>query len=458
MVKQNSSQQIPAEVFLVATGNQAVLATGTLAGSGTALNIASGRLGAVSHDPQGTRLPGAMLQAADAYTDVTRLKLVQGTPNSANISLTHPMGIGHKAVVESPMFDAKEVQSVACTKFAPATNGAVVLRGLSGAAVNTPYILHFDIEGQRLDMVEGDNWMHQLFTVTTPATAPSNYQDFIFQNIGLSAATKSTAAGGTSPFVIFGLKLAGGSGTALSAIQAGTSVNFATVAGTTYSYTFDTESIATFQAAVAATATTSLVAATTIEVLGTVTPGSAATVDALIIMTLPDPLTEASDYVYQRRYALKNVGFNGNLVYTQAKASAAFEGFGYARQLLLQFNKRARLQQYSNQNEYTTMMPFVTAPSYIDETLTYSVTTIAAESVFQSLNDVTTHSKRINVLLPCAISNPTAAASGTYTVATTASTTVTGLNNVVGAWLKSANDVFGHIKYLGASTEAAPFA
>ena len=458
MIKKSSNQQIPAEVFLVATGNQSVLATGNLAGSGTALNIASGQLGSVSHDPYGTRLPGAMLQAADTYTDVTSLELVQGTPNSANITNVHPMGIGHKSVVRSPRIDAKEVQTVACTKFAPATNGAVVLRGLSGAAVNTPYILHLDIEGHRLDRVEGDNWQHQLLSVTTPATAPSNYQDFIFQNLGLNALTNSAMGNGVAPYVVFGLKLAGGSGTALSAIQAGTSVNFATVGSKVYSFTFTTEDIATLQAGVAATASTSLVAATTIENLGTVTPGSAATVDALLIMTIPDPLTEASDYVYERRYALKNVGLNGNLVYTLANASRAFEGFGYGRQVALMFNKRARLQQYSNQNEYTTMMPFVQAPTYVDETLNYSVTTITAESVFQSLNDTTNHAKKIHVLLPCGISNPTAAASGTYTVATTASTTVTGLNNTVGAWLKSANDVFGFIKYGGASTESAPFA
>lgn len=455
MIKKSSSQQIPVESFLVATGNQAVLATGNINGTGNTLNIYNGMLGAVSHDPNGTRLPGAMLQAGDTFQDVTRLKVVQGTPNSANIQNVHPMGIGHKSLVESAFIDAKEVQTVSCTKFAPATNGAVLIQGVGNSAVNTLYTLHFDLEGQRLDLVEGDNWMHQLYTVPAFSTAPTNAQDFILQNIGLQSLTNTVNGRGTAPFIMFGLKLAGGSGTAFSAIAAGTTVNYATQGGVTYSYTFNTEDIASLQAA---TANTDIVAATTIEVLGNVTPGSAATVDALLIMTLPDPLTEASDYVYQRRYAIKNVGLNGGLTYTVTKASSAFEGFGYGRQCALEFNKRARRQAYSNQNEFTTMMPFVQAPSYIDESLNYSTTTITWESLFPSVNDDTTHTKKLHILLPCAISNPTAAASGTYTVATTASTTVTGLNNGIGAWLKSANDTFGHIKYLGASTEAAPFA
>ena len=67
-----------------------------------------------------------------------------------------------------------EVDALVAQLLEEAAASGVYVRGLSGAAVNTPYILHFDIEGQRLDMVEGDNWMHQLFTVTTPAVAPTN--------------------------------------------------------------------------------------------------------------------------------------------------------------------------------------------------------------------------------------------------------------------------------------------
>lgn len=454
MGKLSSNQQIPAEVLLVASGNQAVATATTLATTGNNLNIASGQLGVVSRDPQGTRLPGVLLTAGDTHLGVTKVEVVQGTPNSANIQNVHPMGVGHKAVVRSPQFDAKEVQSVATTVFKPATNGAYLINGISGAVASQTYNFHFDMEGVRMDMVQGDNFEHQVYNVTMPATLPSNSADFILQNLGIKALAQSVVGRGTAPFVIFGVNVAGGAGTALSAIQAGTTVNVALVDGIQYTYTFDTESIATFQTAVADTA---LVAASTIVNLNSVTPGSAATIDALVIMTLPEALTEASDYVVERRSSLKNLGFNNGLTFVATKACAAHEGFGYGRQVALKFNLRPRMQQFSYQLEPVTGAPFVQAPIYVDETLNYTVTTITAESLFPSINADEKKSKRITFALPAAISNPTAAASGTYTVATTATTTVTGLNNILGAYLKSADDQFGHITYEGASTAAAPF-
>jgi len=457
MAKRSSNQQIATEVLLVASGNQAVATATSLTGTGNSLNIASGQLGVNSKDTHGTRLPGTLITAGDTSTNVTKVELVQGTPNSTNLSAVSAMGNGHKAVVRSPYLDAKTIQSVSTTKFAPATNGAVLLEGIGTPVVSTTYNFFMDMESVRADFVQGDNFDTKAYSITTPATLPVDSDDFILQNLGIKSLADSVVGRGVSPFVMFGIKLAGGSGTAMSAIQAGTSVNVALVNSVQYSYVFDTEAIATLQRALA---DTNIVAASTIENLNSVVPGSAATVDALLIMTLPQALTEASDYVVERRVALKNLGFNNSLVFTATPACPAFEGFGYGRQVKLMFEKRARQMQFGYQNEYVNGMPFVQAPSYVDETLNYAITVISAEDITESLNSDTKHARKVVIALPCAISNPTAvvSAAGGYTVATTASTTVTGLNNILGAWMKSADDVFGNIEYLGAATAAAPFA
>lgn len=453
----SSNSQIPAEVLLVASGNQAVATATTLAGSGTALNVASGQFGVNSKDPHGVRLPGTLLTAGDDYLDVVKVELVQGTPNSANIANVHPMGSGHKAVVRSPYIDAKEIQSISTTLFAPATNGCVVMTGIGTPVVSTNYTFRFDMEGVRMDHVQGDLYENVAVSSTTPATLPTNSQDFLMQNFLVQGMSLSRVGTGNMPFVMFGIDLDGsGTGTALSAIQAGTTVNVATLNGVTYTFTFSTEDIATFQRAVADTA---LVAGSKIVTVNpaSVVPGAAATVDALVVMTLPEPLTEASDYVVEQRSSIKNAGISGGLTSTITKGCPAFEGFGYGRQVELFFNKRARQMQFDYQNEFVGGLPFVQAPSYVNTALNYAITVLEAETPFQSLNSVTNHAKKVVFALPCAISNPTAAASGTYTVATTATTTVTDLNAIFGAWAKSADDVFGHITYAGAATAAAPF-
>lgn len=456
-MSKNSNHQIPAEVLLVASGNPTAPTTGSMVTSGNNLNIANQQLAVVSADPNGTKKPNEfLLTGADAstFTQVSSVKLVQGTPNSANINLVHPMGAGHKAVVASPVVSANEIQTISTAAPKMAQNGSYVLDGIALAKVDTTYTFRFDIEGLRTDHVQGDLYENVTLTATTPASLPVNPQDFILQNLLMKGLQLSQAGKGNLPFVMFGIDKDGsGSGVALSALSAGSTVTIATVEGVSYTYSFTAEDIATFTQIIIGT---DLVTTSEIVTINpaTTAPGSAATVDALIIMTLPEPLTQASDYVVERRSSIKNIGIDGGLTYVATKSSAAFEGQGYGRQVKLFFEKRARQQQYTYQNEFVTGMPFVQAPSYINEDAFYQVTIITSETPFQSLNSETLHSKKVVVALPATVSTPAMGTLHAFTVVPAA--TVTYLNGSFGTWAKSANDAFGHIRYVGCAA-ATPF-
>lgn len=453
--KRSNKVQSFMEDILVATGNQA-LTTGdgsrNLAGTGNAANIAAGQLGVLSADPTGSETTGKFITAGRTALQVKAIKLLQGTPKSSDLRSVSVFGDGDPAVVQSDVIEADKVVSVTTTLFNPGTRQIQYLTGFSTPEANTTYKAGVTIQSAKNDI---EYSQHKRNTVTTSYTTPisaTNMLDAYLQNIGIGLNLQSVYGKGVNPFIVLGVNLTGGTGAAdIGSYTAGTSVTFFTHAGVNYSYVLTTEDINSLNAAIGDTAALSTAEFRT---LGAVTPGSAATVDALLVLSLDDPFARAFDDSHTVR---TRVEFFGDVQRSTAKmVSSAKETVNGGRGWKIRYDKRAALQGMTLQ--YKDLGSFQIKPaSYVVESQPYTATMIEYYSVNQNMQVDQRVLKQAIVLLPCAISNPTATAATGYTIATTATTTVTQLNASVGAWLASASDNFSNVQYTGAATKAAPF-
>ncbi len=465
MRKRNSSYQAKVKTFHVGTGNQAVVPSSDYLSSGSALNIADGQLGVLSADLDGTIKPGAFVSAGTTATKVKAVQIVQGTPYSANTTQVSPFGHTHKASVLSGVIRAGKIKSVSTTKYALPKYQMYYIRSVSGLAVSTRYELNVTLESVRGDVVNGMNREVLSSVVTMPSSAPTSAADYLLQNLALDinkrsryVQTGSTANfGGSKPIIVFGVKSSGGSGTAIGGITKSTSLNFAkyTVNGsaTQATFTSNTTFVNSLHAAIASVAGLSTA---TIENLGNVTPGSAATIDGLLVVVFHENTLPAFDDVKevvnraQVGFGLDAIGTTtAQPTYTQTEVCKPYEGANSGRQVLLNYRDRAGLQVFNMQNHVVRSEYFIRPPEYVLETGNYTVTEIEFYDEMETINSDPQFPKSAVIVLPAAISSDTVDADTGYTIATTATTTVSNLNSILGAWLNSANAAYAPIEVKG---------
>lgn len=466
----NKTNMLPMEVILVGDGDQ-TMPSGALVAAGNALNIANSQLAVVCKDHDGTVTFGNMLVAGTTSTQVAAVSVIQGTPNSTQINKVNPFAVNDKAVVESHVIERDKIRSVATFKYAVPAYSARVLRSVTGVEDETRYKMQIGIEGVRTDLVFNVNRDNLTVVQDTPATTPTNVKDYLLQNLALKANRSSQVVGeavpgvfsaGNKPFFVFGLKVAGGSGTAIGTMTKNTAAfnvcKYTMPSGSTVQVTFkpDETFINTLHEVLTQDAALS---AATIENLGNVTPGSAATVDALLVVSFDEDRALAFDNIKADKTRIYSFGVTGGttLAYTTEEVSEAFEGRNKGRQLLLRYKDRAGLQIFNMQNHVIGSEYFIEAPNYIDEDLNYTVTIIEHYDTQDTLNNQSQFVKQTVIALPASISNPTANAATGYTTATEDTTTVSDLNDVLGAWLSDADDNYSNIRYLGEATKSAPF-
>ena len=463
----------PVQVFLIGSGNQALVASGNLDTAGNSLNIANSQFGVLSQDHAGTISQDNFITAGTTATQVAAIQVVQGTPNSSQINKVNPFGVNDKAVVRSHTIERDKIRSVSTLKYAPASYSTRVIRALSGVANDTRYKAVIGLEGVRTDLVFGMNRDNITAVQNTPATAPTNVNDYLLQNLALSfnrssevvgAASPGVFSAGNRPFFVFGLKVAGGAGTAIGTMTSSTAAfnvaKYTTASGSTVQVTY-TPNQTFINTLTQVLAQDVALASATIENLGNVTPGSAATVDALLVVGFDEGQALAFDNIKETKVRVANFGISGGvagaLTYTTEEVCEAFEGRNSGRQLLLSYKDRAALQVFNMQNHVIGSEYFIEAPNYIDEDKNYTVTVIEHYGTESTLNNTAQFPKQTVIALEAAISNPTATAATGYTVATSDSTTVTGLNNTLGAWLSDADDKYTNIAYLGSASKSTPF-
>lgn len=450
--RRNKNVTSPVERILVGTGNQALAtATSALAGSGSALNILNGQLGILSADHRGLETFGNFITPGRTAIQVGAIQVAQGTPKSAAIQTVNPWGYDDPAVVVSGVIQPDRVISVSSSRFA--LGRLNVRRVQTGTPVaSTEYTSFVTLRSVRRDRVYNAADDTIVASVITPAAA-TDMKDWFLQNIAHKLNTHSVLANGSKPFVVLGIDFAGGSGTVIGTLAAGTNVDFMVLGGITYSVTMTQEFIATLTSAVAAVAG---VATATIEVIDLSTAGAAAKIDELFVVGLNETPSVAFDNIPQTKVRAR-IDFKDNISTTITQLVAPSDTRNHGRGWQLRDADRAQLLRFSLENhpikgEYP-IVPY----SYVDPTLNYTSTIIeyyAEETVISG----TTHEPKVcTILLPCAVSNPTATVNTGYTIATTATTTVTALNNSLGAWLASASDVYQRIQYLDGAAKATPF-
>lgn len=471
MLVKSNKNQAPMETFLVASVATTATAGDSLAAAGNSLPIDNGELGIVSADPSGATTSGKFLTAGQTAAQVKAVQIVQGTPNSSNLSNVNPFGVGHKALVKSGIIRKDKVRSIATYHYELPQYSIWYLTGLSGIANNTRYYVNITMEGERIDTTHGMNREVIREVVKTPATAPTNVNDYVLQNLGLGINKLSkflnTNSGfaGTKPIIAFGVKSDGtNDADDINDIATTTGItgaslaskNFAqyTVNGTTYQceYTPDMVFVNSLNKAIGHT---SALGTAKLVSLGSVTPGSAATIDGLLIVAFRETPIAAYDDIKEQSIRLA-VNFGSEFgttqpTYTLNHVCKPFEGANGGRQLDLRYKDRAAQQIFNLQNWPVDGRPYPIPESYIDPNKNYMATIVEYYDEDNTISGQHESVGQVVMLLEATIANPTAAAGTAFDVDTVLDPAT--LEGVIGAWLRSNSNV----EYKGTATSAGIF-
>lgn len=452
----NFTNHPDAQVFLVGSGDQA-FASGTIyPASGNDIGILAGQLGVVAWDETSHLAKGTFLTAtndvagtgANTASSVKAIKLVQGTDNSSDISGFGAIDAGYlqPPLIESTVIDSANPITFVGKAAATGLRSAFVvgeaiteLDAFPNPSDSTEYILRIAMEGTRHNKYFGTRNTDQIDAiVSTPVfstlglTTQATKTDWLVQNLVYAAdlhsrqvSFSSSPYSGDKPFIAFAIDLdGGGTGTALSAVAAGTPFNFLTRNGITYSYTPDAAFVATIAEAVA---NSDLTTAAEIGVVDLSTAGAQAH-DMILVVALDSLQAAVADYEPRNKVRLR-VGMNdnlfqaGNLTY-KVEASNPYDGQGQGRYYALQYKDRAKKRVWSEQWMGHTNT-FLTSPDYIDENAEYNVFIIGHGSDYNS-----NYSHNVKKPSHTFILVPS-------TAGASAAATLTDLNAILTPWLNS---------------------
>lgn len=353
------TNKLPMEAILVATGDQA-LPTGALATATTALNLASGQIGILSYDPNSSvRALGNFIVSGDDSAEVQAIKIVQGTPASANTQLADIWEVGDPALKESGIIKRNQIRSVYVKKAAFATLGAMAATNFPAPVDLGNYNAFLNLKSVRYEKEFGITNTNSMYAdapvkdFTAEGTvSPLDYilthlvYDFNSQSKAVSSATRR----GVHSFVCFGIKVGGGSGQALGTITPTTNITFQTVDGVNQVLKSSVElcqALARLVQDNAALTTTS-----TIEVVDITTAGAAAKIDAMIVVGLPQTLAAYYDNVEQQM-VFPRLNFGGDFISGVDPVTTICypqEGTGHSRKWDIRNRMRPQLNVHTKQN------------------------------------------------------------------------------------------------------------
>lgn len=394
------------EVILVAKAGVAVAnaanATENLFNPATLVaNILDGQLGIVCDThTSSTRAYNEFIDTTDDAVKVDTIRVIQGTPASADISTIPPLPYGDKAAVQSYKIQAKNGIMYTAKVAKSSSSDAWVIGGSLGAITpvsETDYKLHLQFISARNDKyfsIQGNENLSINFTTPDYTTlATTSPLDHLVQNLVYNADLNSYAMRynmpfvrrGNKNFVAFALKLAGGSGTKIGNIVAGVSFPAITSNGSTVSYIPNGDFVETIKNVIANGSASGVSANTTIELVDLSTAGAATKTDAILLVALDHTLAAARDEIVPVKVRLNvglEYGFQSGVSAAKANLSKPFEGEGKARTWQLYFDNGARLNIFTQQSRMHTEY-FLQAPSYIDATKDYTAYIIDSKEEYQ---------------------------------------------------------------------------
>jgi len=364
-------------------------------------NILDGQLGIVCDThTSSTRAYNEFIDTADDAVKVDTIRVVQGTPASADISTIAPLPYADKAAVKSYKIQAKNGIMYTAKVAKSSSSDAWVIGGSLGAITpvsETDYKLHLQFISARNDKyfsVQGNENLSINFTTPDYTTlATTSPLDHLVQNLVYNADLNSYAMRynmpfvrrGNKNFVAFALKLAGGSGTKIGNIVPGVSFPAITSNGSTVSYIPNGDFVETIKNVIANGSTSGVTANTTIELVDLSTAGAATKTDAILLVALDHTLAAARDEIVPVKVRLNvglEYGFQSGVSAAKANLSKPFEGEGKARTWQLYFDNGARLNIFTQQSRMHTEY-FLQAPSYIDATKDYTAYIIDSKEEYQ---------------------------------------------------------------------------
>jgi len=364
-------------------------------------NILDGQLGVVCDThTSSTRAYNEFIDSSDDAVKVDTIRVIQGTPASADISAVAPLPYGDKEAIKSYKIQAKNGIMYTAKVAKSSSSDAWVIGGSLGAITpvsETDYKLHLQFISARNDKyfsVQGNENLSINFTTPDYTTlATTSPLDHLVQNLVYNADLNSYAMRynmpfvrrGNKNFVAFALKLAGGSGTKIGNIVAGVSFPAITSNGSTVSYIPNGDFVETIKNVITNGSASGVSADTTIELVDLSTAGAAAKTDAILLVALDHTLAAARDEIVPVKVRLNvglEYGFQSGVSAAKANLSKPFEGEGKARTWQLYFDNGARLNIFTQQSRMHTEY-FLQAPSYIDATKDYTAYIIDSKEEYQ---------------------------------------------------------------------------
>jgi len=445
----NNRHQSPERQMLVGTGNQALI-TGALNNTGNSVRIGAGQLGIIPYDG-GTG--STFITAGDLSADVPAVQVLLGSGNSSNTGNVSPMGHTEPAYYKSAPIFADQIISVGTYRYVPAKHSLTLMNGFSATpTVGDEYRLGITLESELRD-IEFTHSKRDQHVVGAIAQNKTSDRDFLLQTLVEKINVKSEYLGGNLPFIALGIDYGGGAGTAIGGISAGDSVDFITYGGITYSFTATTEMVASFTDAIADTAALSTA---TIEVVNTSTAGASDKVDAILFLGLDEARFAAFDDSLSTKVTVK--AFSDLEPTTNSLVCGPQDEVHHGRQYSRIWEKEIAptiFDMTTVGHDYQLKTSDLTNPVSTTQAYTATVLQYWAKNETSRLDRM---AHELTILLPAGISNASADANTGYTIATTASTTVTQLNAALGVWLEDANDKYNKIKTYGLiSNINAPF-
>lgn len=458
--KRNNRFQAPVEKILVGTVNTSLPNAGSFVGTGDSLlNVTNGSLGLISRDlTSADEAYGDFVSTANASAvKVKAVELIQGTPNSTQLSLVNPYDVNDRAFVGSGYIHADKLVSVEGIKYAPGQYSAQLVKDFSTPIAQEMYRLSVILQSQKRDIEYSDKKRDENVATYSFEGTVTNALDLVLQNLASRVNLNSLYVKGHKPYVVFGVKYVGGSGTTIGDIAKGTQLPFLTHEGITYNYTVNVEFVQSVMNAITENAG---LADATIETIDITTAGAAAKIDTLLVVGLDEPLALGFDDSISRKTRVSMHTTLDGATFT--KVSLPRETVGSGRDWKIRFEQRMALYIHTLQNKDHGDYP-IQIPVYIDENKNYNSVVIShyGEEA-EGINKYRT--QQLIVLLEATIADDTIEAYNSstttvnaFSITTTASTLKDSLNTVFGAWLADASDKFSGVQYLGASTKAAPF-
>lgn len=461
MLKRTNQKEM--QTVLVPSGDANLKATGALVSSTTALNIADGQLGVLSWDFDGTVALGSFVGAANADVDkVNAIRIVQGTPNSGqtqNVNVFEHQDPGY--VISGTIF-ADSIRSVTTTLYRVPKNSTHIVHTITAPADETLYKIYAYQYSIRDDKEWGDNDNSSFATYTTPnytLLGTTNTTDHFLKNILYRLNLNSMLLNGHKRYVTLAIDTTGvAGGTVIGDLECGDTFSFQTDGTSTYALAITETIMKALKAACVSQSIDETVA--TLELIDLSTAGdNAAGVDAFVCIGLPYEPAAYFDDIAPLMPTVE-LSLSENITATD-ELLGADQGAGVGRQVYYANRKRNQLTRHTMQTQPFGEF-FSEGFNYLNPNKNYTCYMIEYYDREETLTTREISPKRIFIFMEatsvvCDDTIENLDNDPANQTATDDTTTVSDLNSILAAWLKTARLKFQSFELLGSATSTTYF-